>query len=69
MGHCGTIAEFDLGMGFGTIKPDAGGDALRFESTAMRWDGSPAPKAQQRFSYDHGTNYAGKLCAVNLRAI
>ena len=65
----GTIQSFDTAKGFGSIKPEAGGDALRFENSAIRWGRTDCPKADQRLSYELGTNPDGKPCAVNLNEI
>lgn len=65
----GTVQSFDKDKGFGSIKPEAGGDILRFENSAINWDRTGHPKAEQRLSYEMGTNSDGKACAVNLRQI
>ena len=65
----GTVKSFDTAKGFGSIQPEAGGDALRFENSAIKWDRSDSPKTDQRLSYELGTNADGKACAVNLNQI
>ena len=65
----GTVQSFDKAQGFGSIQPEAGGDALRFENSAIKWDRTDSPKAEQRLSYELGTNSDGKPCAVNLHQI
>jgi len=65
----GTVKSFDTAKGFGSIKPEAGGDALRFENSAIKWARTDSPKAAQRLSYELGTNADGKACAVNLNQI
>lgn len=65
----GTVKSFDKAEGFGSILPEAGGDALRFENSAIKWDRTDSPQAEQRLSYELGTSTDGKPCAVNLRSI
>ena len=65
----GTVQSFDKAQGFGSIKPEAGGDALRFENSAIKWNRTDSPTAAQRLSYDLGTSKDGKPCAVNLQTI
>ena len=64
----GIIQSFDIKKGFGAILPEAGGDALRFENSAIRWARTDSPKAAQRLSYELGTNPDGQPCAVNLQS-
>ena len=63
----GIIQSFDIKKGFGAIRPEAGGDALRFENSAIKWGRTDSPKAEQRLSYELGTNPNGQPCAVNLQ--
>ena len=65
----GTVQSFDKAQGFGSIKPEAGGDALRFENSAIKWNRTDSPTADQRLSYELGTSKDGKPCAVNLQTI
>jgi CspA family cold shock protein len=65
----GTVKSFDQTKGFGSIQPEAGGDALRFDTSAIKWDRTESPKTEQRLSYELGTNTDGKPCAVNLHQI
>jgi CspA family cold shock protein len=65
----GTVQSFDTAQGFGSIQPETGGDALRFENSAIKWDRAASPKAEQRLSYELGTSKDGKPCAVNLQSI
>ena len=37
MKYFGTVKSFDTDKGHGEIKPETGGDALRFESAAISW--------------------------------
>ena len=65
----GTVQSFDKAKGFGSIKPETGGEALRFENSAIKWARTDSPKADQRLSYELGTNPDGNPCAVNLNSI
>ena len=65
----GTVQSFDKAQGFGSIKPEAGGDALRFENSAIKWNRTDSPTADQRLSYELGTSKDGKPCAVKLQTI
>ena len=69
MKYFGTVNSFDIDQGRGSIKPETGGDVLRFENSAIKWDRTDSPKAEQRLSYELGTNSEGKACAVNLHQI
>jgi CspA family cold shock protein len=63
----GTVKLFDDIKGYGTIKPEAGGDELRFEKSAVRWGDATTSKAERRLSYEIGKNGSGDACAVNLQ--
>ncbi len=66
----GIIDSFDVDQGKGSIRPEAGGDNLRFEKSAFSWDiKATPPKTGQRLSYEVGTNSDHKPCAVNLETI
>ncbi len=66
----GTVNSFDIDKGRGSIKPEAGGDSLGFERSAMSWDSKVTPpKTGQRLSYKVGTNSDNKQCALNLETI
>ena len=65
----GIVQSFDMTKGFGSIQPETGGDALRFENSAIKWERTDSPRAEQRLSYELGTNSEGKPCAVNLHQI
>ncbi len=65
----GTVQSFDTAKGFGSIQPEAGGEALRFENSAIKWNRSDHPKAEMRLTYELGTNPEGNPCAVNLQSI
>ena len=68
MKHFGTVKSFDENEGRGSIKPETGGDELRFESSAFLWESRISPKAGDRLSYDLAhTN--GEASAVNLAKI
>ena len=63
----GTVNSFDNDKGFGSIKPETGGDNLVFEKSAFSWDiKANPPTTGQRLSYDVGTNSDSKPCALNL---
>lgn len=64
----GTVKTFDDSKGFGTIKPEAGGDPLRFEKSAVQWGVATTPKTERRMSYEVGKNGSGDACAINLHS-
>ena len=64
----GTVKTFDKSKGYGTIKPEAGGDELRFEKSAVQWGSATTPKAERRLSYEVGKNGSGDACAINLHS-
>ena len=65
----GTVQSFDEAKGFGSIQPEAGGEALRFENSAIKWARTDSPKADMRLSYELGTGADGTPRAVNLQSI
>lgn len=65
----GIVQGFDKAKGFGSIQPETGGEALRFENSAIKWARSDHPRAAMRLSYELGTNPEGQPCAVNLQSI
>lgn len=65
----GTVKAYDDAKGFGSIVPEAGGDALRFESSAVQWGRGTSPKAEQRLSYELSKSPEGEARAVNLQSI
>ena len=68
MKHFGTVKSFDDNEGRGSLKPDTGGEELRFERTAFAWESRISPKAGDRLSYDLAhTN--GDPSAINLAKI
>ena len=69
MKYFGTVKSFDTIKGLGEIKPEAGGDMLRFERTAFSWEKNSVPTIGQRLSYDVGTNNERQPCALNLQTI
>ena len=68
MKYFGTVKSFDVDQGIGSLKPETGGDELKFERSAISWDASKAPTVGQRLSYDKGTS-DNQPCAVNLARI
>ena len=69
MKYFGTVKSFDTIKGLGEIKPEAGGDMLRFERSAFSWDSDSVPTVGQRLSYDVGTSKESHPCALNLATI
>ena len=69
MKYFGTVKSFDTVNGHGELKPEAGGEDLRFETSAISWDKNISPKVGQRLSYDVGTNKDRQPCALNLQTI
>jgi CspA family cold shock protein len=69
MKYFGTVKSFDSDKGHGIIKPETGGDELRFERSAISWGKDKLPEMGQRLSYDVGQNNERQACAVNLQTI
>lgn len=69
MKYFGTVRTFDAASGHGEIKPETGGDDLRFEKSAFSWANDAMPTIGQRLSYDVGTNEQRQPCALNLQTI
>jgi cold shock CspA family protein len=69
MKYFGTVKSFDTIKGQGEIKPETGGDDLRFERSAILWEKNTIPTVGQRLSYDVGTNDQRQPCALNLQTI
>ena len=67
MKQFGTFQSYDTRKGYGSVKPETGGDALRFYRSGVRW--VKAPAADQRLSYDLGETDEGNAIALNLRAV
>ena len=65
----GTVKSFDTISGNGEIKPEAGGDMLRFEKKAISWGTNSPPTVGQRLSYEAGTNNERQPCALNLQTV
>ena len=65
MKYFGTVKSFDSEKGQGTIKPEAAGEELSFERSAISWGKENPPTAGQRLSYDIETKDS-KASAVNL---
>ena len=68
MKNFGIVKSFDTVKGDGEIKPEAGGEMLRFERSSFSWENASVPTIGQRLSYDVGTNDQ-KPCALNLQTI
>jgi len=69
MKYFGTVKSFDTSKGHGEIKPEAGGNDLPFETSAIQWDKTVAPTVGQRLSYDVGQSSQRQPCALNLQTI
>lgn len=54
MKHFGTVKSFDSVKGQGEITPEAGGDLIRFDKSAINWDKKTDPTVGQRLSYEAG---------------
>jgi CspA family cold shock protein len=67
MKYFGTVKSFDEAKGLGSIKPEQGGDELRFDRNAFSWEDKTSPQEGQRLSYDVSTD--GRSAAVNLQTI
>ena len=39
----GTVKSFDSAQGHGQITPEAGGDLIRFDKSAIAWDKNDGP--------------------------
>ena len=65
----GTVKAFDTDKRNGSIVPETGGDALKFESSAFNWPDKAQPKTEQRLSYEVGKDSSGSACAINLKTI
>ncbi len=68
MKYFGIVKSFDSEKGHGTIKPEAAGEELRFERSAISWGTENPPTAGQRLSYDVETKDR-EARAVNLQTI
>jgi cold shock CspA family protein len=64
----GTVKTFHEAQGYGIIKPEAEGDELRFEESAVQWGNATTPKTDRRLSYEVGKNGSGDACAINLHS-
>ena len=69
MKYFGTVKSFDTVEGLGEIKPETGGEMLRFERSAFTWENDSVPTVGQRLSYDIGTTQERQPCALNLATI
>jgi len=67
--HFGTVKLFDEAKGYGIIKPEAGGNELRFDKSAVQWGNATTPKTERRLSYEEGKNGSGDTCAINLHSV
>jgi CspA family cold shock protein len=64
----GNVKSFDSAQGHGQITPEAGGDLIRFDKSAIAWDKKTDPTIGQRLSYESGkTN--DQVRALNLQTV
>ena len=63
----GTIKSFDSVKGFGEITPEAPGEIVRFDKSAISWGATPVPTVGQRLSYELGANDQHQARALNLQ--
>ena len=68
MKHFGTVKSFDSVKGMGEIKPEAGGELIRFDKSAINWDKKAAPTVGQRLSYEAGKT-DNQPRALNLQTV
>jgi CspA family cold shock protein len=68
MKYFGTVKSFDETKGLGSLKPETGGDELKFERSAISWVAPKTPSIGERLSFDKGT-LNSEPCAVNLARI
>ena len=68
MKYFGTVESFNSAAGSGQIKPETGGEVIRFEKSAVAWDNNATPTKGQRLSYDVGSEN-GQPLALNLQTI
>lgn len=61
----GKVESYDNNKGTGLIKPETGGDSLRFGRSAFEWSDKQAPSIGRRLSYELADN-DGKSCAIKL---
>jgi CspA family cold shock protein len=65
----GKLSAFDQTSGTGSIMPEKGGEPIRFEKGAFKWESANVPKTDTRLSYEVGKNHAGAPTAINLRTV
>lgn len=68
MKYFGTVKSFDDTQGSGSIMPETGGNALRFEKSAFAWADKVVPTTGQRLSYELA-HKEGVASAINLTAL
>ena len=64
----GTVKSFDSVKGHGEITPEAGGEQIRFETSAIAWDKGTPPTIGQRLSYEAGKANE-QVRALNLQTV
>ena len=65
----GTVKSFDTISGQGEIKPETGGDLLRFEKSAISWEKNTPPTVGQRLSYELDASNDRQPRAMNLQTV
>lgn len=65
----GTVKSFDTMSGHGEIKPEAGGDLVRFEKKAISWETNTPPTVGQRLSYELDASNDKQPRALNLQTV
>ena len=65
----GTVKSFDSVQGHGQITPEAGGELIRFDQSAIAtWDKATPPTVGQRLSYEAGKTNE-QVRALNLQTV
>ena len=65
----GTVKSFDTMSGNGEIKPEAGGEPIRFEKSAISWEKNTPPTVGQRLSYELDASNDRQPRAMNLQTV
>lgn len=65
----GTVKWFNNKKGFGFIVPDAGGNDVFVHISAVEKSGMQAINEGQKLSYELAPDRAGRMTAVDLKAV
>lgn len=65
----GKLNALDQTTGVGSIMPEKGGDPIRFEKSAFKWEADNVPKMDTRLSYEIAKTDGGVPTAINLRTV